>query len=335
MRHIDIICPVFREEQVIAAFHDRLSTAIRGLSDRYAIRILYVLDPSSDRSEEALAGISARDSRVEVLVMTRRFGHQAALIAGMDWCAGDALIMLDSDMQHPPELIPELVAHWEGGADIVQTIRRDGPEIAPMKRLTSRWFYQLLYRIGGVQIPVGAADYRLLAKRVVTTLRERVTEQNPFLRGLVGWVGYKVVHVPFDTEPRAHGESKYRPSTLVNFALNGIFSFSKMPLRLCIGLGFAVAAVSLVAGIIQVVFYVSGTLEVPGWASLYTTVIFLGGMQLFFFGILGEYVSLIFDEVKDRPRYIADRRYVAGRASACDGSARTEAAADEAKRPSA
>jgi polyisoprenyl-phosphate glycosyltransferase len=322
MRTIDVICPVFREEEAIDLFHDRLSAALQPLVQRYQIRILYVLDPSPDGTEIVLSGISANDHRVEVLVMSRRFGHQAALIAGIDHSRGDAAIMLDSDLQHPPELIPRLVELWEQGAEIVQAVRIDGAETGALKRLTSRWFYRLFQKLGVVELPAGASDYRLLSRRVAEVVRAQLPEQNPFLRGLVGWLGFKVANVPFKPAPRERGRSHYRTSMLLNFALNGICSFSKVPLRFCIGLGLAVAGISVVGGIGELLLYALGRVEVPGWPSLIAALCFLGGIQLFFLGVIGEYVGLIFDEVKGRPRYIVDRRYAAGSIARCEGAER-------------
>ena len=258
--------------------------------------------------------------------MSRRFGHQAALIAGIDCSRGDAVVMLDSDMQHPPELIPQLVDQWEHGADVVQMIRKDGSETRLVKRLTSRWFYRLLQKVGAVDLPAGASDYRLLSQRVAAVVRAQITERNPFLRGLVSWVGFNVVHLPYKPSPRQGGRSHYRSSTLINFALNGICSFSKLPLRFCVGLGMAIAFLSFLAGFLEIVFYMLGAIEVPGWSSLIAAVCFLSGVQLFFLGVIGEYIGLIFDEVKGRPRYIADRRYLNGRPARCEGAERTSAA---------
>lgn len=325
MRTIDIICPVFREEEVIDLFHDRLSAALALLDQRYIIRILYVLDPSPDRTEIALSAISAKDPRVEVLVMSRRFGHQAALVAGIDHTQADAAIMLDSDLQHPPELIPRFVELWEQGADAVQAIRMDGPETGTLKRLTSRWFYKLFLKLGVVELRVGASDFRLLSRRVADVVRTQLPEQNPFLRGLMGWLGFKVANVEFIPAPRARGRSNYRTSTLVNFALNGICSFSKVPLRICVGLGLVIAGLSVLGGIVELLLYAFAKIEVPGWPSLIAALCFLGGIQLFFLGVIGEYVGLIFDEVKGRPRYIVDRRYSAGVFARCEGSKRLSA----------
>jgi len=312
-KSLDIICPVFREEQVIQAFHARLGKVVDEIADRYFVRVVYVADPSADRTEAILSEICASDPRVDLLVMSRRFGHQAAIVAGIDHSCADAVVMLDCDLQHPPELIPQLISFWEDGADIVQTLRQDGAETDLAKRFTSRLFYRTLLKISSVELRTGAADYRLLSNRVAKVFREQIREHNPFLRGLVTWVGFKTVYLPFQPSRREHGKSKYRASTLLNFALNGICSFSNFPLRLCIGAGSAIAFLSLLSVFVQLVMYLLGSRSVPGWASLFTVSNFIGGVQLLFLGILGEYVSLIFDEVKNRPRYLIERKYGQGR----------------------
>jgi polyisoprenyl-phosphate glycosyltransferase len=312
MKRVDIVSPVFREEEAISLFHERLMAILDCHRDNYRFRVRYVLDPSGDQTEAILKTIAQSDEHVEVLVMSRRFGHQAALVAGMDQSDAEAVIMLDSDLQHPPELIPELIRRWAEGADIVQTVRQDRGEIPVLKRMTSRWFYLLFLKLGGVGLQVGAADYRLLSRRVVGIFRNEVREHNPFLRGLVGWVGFRVDYVPFVPAARVHGQSKYQLAGLLNFALNGICSFSKVPLRLCVSVGLVLSLLSLIAGIAQIALYLMGSLDVPGWSSLFATVSFIGGIQLFFLGVLGEYISLIFDEVKNRPRYIVSQ-YIGGR----------------------
>jgi dolichol-phosphate mannosyltransferase len=314
-KSINIVCPVFREEEVIVEFHARLAAVAGTLEDRYDVCILYVVDPSSDRTEEVLSEIGKRDPRVRLLIMSRRFGHQAAIVAGIDHSLGDAVIMLDSDLQHPPELIPELLRNWEAGADIVQTLRQDGSETDFTKRFMSKLFYRTLFRIGSVSLQIGAADYRLLSSRVARIFRDQVREHNPFLRGLVGWVGFNITYVPFKPARRERGKSKYRPSTLINFAVNGIFSFSTFPLRFCAAIGFVLALISAAGVLLQLAMYFISNRSAPGWASVFTIVNFIGGIQLIFLGVLGEYIAMIFEEVKNRPRYIIARDYRHGRAT--------------------
>ena len=307
-RLLSIVCPVFQEAETIGEFHATLASALDPLRDRYAMQILYVVDPSTDETESRIAAIVATCSDASAIVMSRRFGHQAALVAGIEESAGDAVVMLDCDLQHPPALIAELVRRWEDGAEIVQTLRRDDPSLSWIKRTTSRAFYRLVLRIGSVDIPTGAADFRLISARVARTLRDELPERNPFLRGLFSWVGFNVCYVEYDPAPRRAGRSKYRIATLLTFALNGIFSFSKVPLRLCIVAGILLALVSFIFTLLQVAMYLSGNEVVPGWASLFGAVGIIGGIQLLFLGVIGEYVTIIFDEVKHRPRYLIDRR---------------------------
>lgn len=315
MKHVQILCPVFREEDGILEFHRKLLASVRNLESRYTLTFMYVVDPGGDQTEEILANLARQDQRVGVLVMSRRFGHQAALIAGIDACKADALVMLDSDGQHPPELIDVLVDRWERGAQIVQTLRKDGAETGLLKRATSAWFYRVLSRIGSIELKGGAADYRLLDRCVVKVLREEIRERNAFLRGLVAWVGFNIHFVEFQPLRREYGASKYRAGILFNFALQGVSSFSKTPLRVCTIVGLAMSAISMLVAAILVVSYLIGQVTVPGWATLVTFMALLGGMQLCFIGILGEYLGQIFDEVKQRPRYIVAARHGQTRAT--------------------
>jgi glycosyltransferase involved in cell wall biosynthesis len=320
MTILDVVCPVYREEEVIASFHASLAQTLDALPDNYTVHITYVVDPSPDGTENVLASIAQADPRVEILTMSRRFGHQMALVAGIDHSDGDIIVMLDSDLQHPPELIPELLRHWEDGSEIVQTIRKDGAEANWLKRSTSRWFYATFMKVGAVNLQSGAADYRLISRRVAQVFRKEIREHNQFLRGLMSWVGFRVTFVPFTPTARKQGKSKYQPATLINFALNGICSFSKVPLRFCIGAGLILATLSMLGAFVEVLMYAIGNVEVRGWTSLIAMVSFVGGIQLFFLGVLGEYISLIFDEVKDRPLYLLDRRHRRGIGSKRDDS---------------
>lgn len=309
MKSIDIISPVFREEATIVAFHNALLKVTAQLESRYTFQFIYVLDPSADKSEALLADLASQDSRVNVLVMSRRFGHQAALVAGLDQSLADAVVMLDSDLQHPPELILEMVKRWEAGADVVQALRQDGTETHHGKRLTSLWFYQLLAKVSNVKLQPGAADYRLLSRNVVKLFQEGIREHNPFLRGLVSWVGFTVSYLPYRPAKRFGGRSNYTVGYLVAFALNGFCSFSKLPLRLCVTTGLLVSFLSLVGGGIYTALYFVGSENVPGWASIVVLMSIAIGLNMLFLGIIGEYIGLIFDEVKNRPRYIIKQTY--------------------------
>jgi polyisoprenyl-phosphate glycosyltransferase len=309
MKLIEIQCPVFREGEALQQFHAHLCAAVEPLRKRYAFLFTYIMDPSEDATEAVLQRMSSQHSDLRVLVMSRRFGHQAALLAGIDVCKADALIMLDSDGQHPPEMIETLVSHWESGAQVVQTLRKDGAETGFLKRKTSAWFYRILSRIGSIDLQPGAADYRLLDRAVVDTIRNDFSERNIFLRGIIAWVGYKTSFVEFVPMKRMSGASNYRASVLFNFAIQGISSFSKFPLRLCTVIGLLVSVMSVLSAIVMLIDYFLGSRATPGWATLMAFVSFLGGMQIFFMGVFGEYLGQVFDEVKSRPRYLVARSY--------------------------
>jgi glycosyltransferase involved in cell wall biosynthesis len=328
MKRIEVLCPVFREQEALVGFHERLCEAVKPLRDRYVFGFIYAMDPSPDRTEQVLRELAGRDPDVRVIVMSRRFGHQAALLAGIESADADALIMMDSDGQHPPELISTLLQHWSEGAQIVQTLRRDGGETGWLKRSTSAWFYHALSRIGSIDLKGGAADYRLLDRRVVEVVREDFSERNIFLRGIIAWVGYSTAFVEFEPMKRMSGTSNYRASILINFAIQGISSFSKFPLRLCTLVGMGVAVLSVLAAILMVVDYLMDTQVVPGWATLMAFVSFLGGLQLFFMGVFGEYLGQIFDEVKGRPRYLVARQYGGRKADSARVAAAVEPAHD-------
>jgi len=306
VKTVGVVVPVYREEEGIELFHRRLWGVLSPLRSRYAFQIIYVVDKSPDATEAKLQHIASVCPEVVVVVLSRRFGHQAALVAGIDHCKTDAVIMLDGDLQHPPELLPAMLERFEAGADIVQMIRQDTIGGSPIKRLLSEWFYRVFGSLGPISIPPGSADFRLLSHRVAEVFRSQLREQNPFLRGLVFWVGFNIVYLPFECHEREHGKTKYSVRRLVSFAVTGLCSFSKVPLRVCTMLGIAMASFSLVLAAAQVVAYLFSARNVPGWASLMIGLSFATGVELFFVGILGEYVGLIFDEVKRRPLYLVD-----------------------------
>jgi polyisoprenyl-phosphate glycosyltransferase len=331
MTRVDVVCPVYREEATILRFHEALTQATRPLGETISFRCIYVVDPGGDRSEELLWDLAKRDPCVAVIVMSRRFGHQAALIAGLDASDGDAVVMLDTDLQHPPALIPALVERWRAGADIVQAIRQDGSETTLHRRMTSDLFYRLVHRFSDIKIRSGAADYRLLSRKVVDIFRDQLPEQNPFLRGLVTWVGFETAYVPFVPEKRIGGTSNYSLSNLVVFAVNGLCSFSKFPLRICVWMGLMIALLSIVGGVVNIVLYfLFSSRYAPGWASLFAFTTFTVGINLFFLGVIGEYVGLIFDEVKRRPRYLVRSEFGdIARPATRQGAGRSEADGDQ------
>ena len=306
MKTIDIVLPVYNEEEGLRAFHTRLMHVLDSLSSSYQFKMIYVLDRSRDRSLEVLRELAAASPSVMVLHLSRRFGHQMSLIAGMDRASGNAVIMMDCDLQHPPEVIPELLRRFEEGFEVVQTLRKYDQRVGFVKRFTSRLFYELQNRLSPVEIKEGAADFRLVSARVATLFRESIREQNQFLRGLFQWVGFRHAEVSFVSPPRAAGTTKYKPFLLFAFAITGIVSFSKVPLRIASLMGFAMATLSAVYGAWLVMMYFVGGYFPPGFAALILVLLATSGLQLMFLGIVGEYLGSVFDEVKRRPLYVVD-----------------------------
>lgn len=312
MKAIDIVLPVYNEEEGIAAFHAALSAAIEPLAERYRFHIIYVLDRSRDSSFAVLRKIASLDDRVTVLHLSRRFGHQMSLVAGIDHSRGDAVIMMDSDQQHPPALIATLLEKFEEGYDVVHTIRQYDPGTSRLKRWTSDAFYYLQNAMSPVEMRPGAADFRLISRKVAAVFQTSIREQNQFLRGLFQWIGFSSATVPFVGAPRAAGATKYRLQRLLGFAVVGMLSFSKVPLRAASVIGLAISAVSLFYGAALVVYYFTVNYLPAGYTSLIVVVLFMGGLQLTVLGIIGEYLGGIFDEVKGRPLYVVDEIVAGG-----------------------
>jgi glycosyltransferase involved in cell wall biosynthesis len=319
---IDVILPVYDEEEGLPIFHEALSGVLAGLSERHTFRTIYVLDRCRDHSFAVLQEIATRDARVTVLHLSRRFGHQMSLIAGLDHSDGDASILMDCDMQHPPEIIPKLLAKFEQGYDVVQAIRTYDSRIHPAKQWTSRLFYRIQNWLSPIEIPVGSADFRLISRKVRTVFQNSIREQNQFLRGLFQWVGFRQATVEFVSPLRVAGATKYRVLNLFTFSVTGITSFSKVPLRSAAVVGFVISALSVLYGLFAItVFLTVGHLP-PGYTSLIVVVSFMGGLQLTVLGILGEYLGAVFDEVKRRPLYIVDEMIGRVARMRADGSAR-------------
>jgi glycosyltransferase involved in cell wall biosynthesis len=316
---IDIILPVYNEEEGLPIFHGALSAVMAGLSKHHTFRIIYVLDRCPDNSLAVLKDIATRDARVTVLHLSRRFGHQMSLIAGLDHSDGDASILMDCDMQHPPGVIPKLLEKFAQGYDVVQAIRAYDSQIHPAKQWTSRLFYKIQNWLSPIDIPVGAADFRLVSRKVRRIFQRSIREQNQFLRGLFQWVGFRQATVEFVSPPRVTGATKYRVLNLLTFSLTGITSFSKVPLRSAAVVGFIISALSVLYGLFAITVYLTIGHLPPGYTSLIVAVSFMGGLQLTVLGILGEYLGAVFDEVKRRPLYIVDE--VIGRV----GQMRTDA----------
>jgi dolichol-phosphate mannosyltransferase len=304
---LSVTAPVLNEEDVIELFYDRVRAALEGID----FELVLVDDGSTDRTPQLLAQLAEQDERVRVVELSRNFGYQAAVAAGIDHCTGAAVVTIDADLQDPPELIPELIAEWADGADVVYAARRDRKGESRLKLVTARWFSALFTRLAELDIPTNVGDFRLLDRRAVTALR-RMPERNRFMRGMTVWVGFRQSSVPYDRDARQAGDTRYRWRTLLRISLDAISSFSHVPLQLATLVGFIVSFVAFLGLPYVVISRLLDVFVVEGLSTLLFAVLFLGGIQLITLGIIGEYISRIYDEVKHRPLYLVGRRQNVG-----------------------
>ncbi len=295
-----VIVPCYNEEEVLPRLADQLRSFAGGMSN--PVRVLFVDDGSQDRTFELIDAACAQDNRFGSVHLSRNFGHQTAVSAGLAYADGDAVAVIDADLQDPPEVIAEMMKKWEEGYDVVYGIRRNRKE-GPAMRLAYSLFYRFLKSVSNVSLPLDAGDFSLMDRRVVDTIN-RMPEHNRFVRGLRGWVGFKQIGIPYDRSARQAGTPKYNMSRLWKLALDGIISFSSAPLRVASWLGAAASVFGFVL-LLWAVFSALFLQKVPsGWASLAVMLLFFGGVQLLVLGIIGEYVGRIFEEVKNRPQFI-------------------------------
>jgi dolichol-phosphate mannosyltransferase len=270
--------------------------------------LICVNDGSRDRSLELLLELHARDPRVKVLEFSRNFGHQIAISAGADFAQGDAVIVMDADLQDPPEVVQRMIDHWRQGYEVVYAVRASRRGETKFKLWTASLFYRLLQRITDINIPLDAGDFRLMDRRVVIAMRS-LREQHRFMRGLSSWVGFRQIGIEYERAERYAGETKYPLAKMVRLATSAITGFSHVPLQLATYVGFGLASISLIAILITIALRLSGSNFFLGQATTLVSVLFLGGVQLIFLGIIGEYLGRIYDEVKHRPLYIVSRAY--------------------------
>lgn len=297
---ISIVVPVFNEQENIEVFYREVCTHMQQLP--YEFELIFVDDGSRDATPAILDRLTKQDRRVRALILARNFGHQLALTCGLDHALGDAVITMDGDMQHPPQMLPLLIAKWEEGNQVVQTIRLSTEGVSWLKSLTSSLFYKLINKMSKFHIHEGGSDFRLLDKQVVASFR-MFRERARFIRGMISAIGYKQVHIEFTAPPRYAGSSKFSLHKMLHFALDGITAYSKMPLRFAfyVGLLFGLLSFSLTAHVVYIKYFTAEA--VPGWATISASILMLGGLQLVGLGIIGEYVGRIFEEVKQRPLY--------------------------------
>jgi dolichol-phosphate mannosyltransferase len=298
---LSVVVPIYNERAVLAELEQRLFAVLTAACPDH--EVIFVDDGSIDESSAMLHAVAERNPRVRVLRFSRNFGHQAAVTAGIEHARGRAVVVIDADLQDPPEVIPELVAKWREGFEVVSAVRNERPGESAVRLLLIKVFYRVLQRIASVDMTPDVGDFRLLDRRVAEALN-RLPERNRYVRGLIRWLGFRHAEVPYNRAERFGGETKYPYTKLLGLALDGVTAFSNLPLQLVAYLGFAVFGFSLLLVLYALLGRIFGGATPAGWASVFAAVAFLSGVQLVALGILGAYVSRIFEEVKGRPLYV-------------------------------
>lgn len=303
MKKISIVIPAYNEEGNVDLIYQKIREIFSGL-DHYNFEIIFVNDGSRDNTQNRLEVLSENYEEVKFIEFSRNFGHQPAVKAGIDNALGNAVISMDGDLQHPPELIPQMIEKWENGYDVVLTVRKYPKEISMFKRMTSDFFYRILSGLSDVDLTKGGgSDYRLMDANVVEVMR-KFNEDDLFLRGLTSWMGFKQTAIDFTAAERVSGQSSYNLKKMITFAFTGITAFSVKPLYVAAYLGFLLSVFSVLGYGSYVVYAFVAETEISGWASLIMTIVFFGGLQLIMLGIIGIYLGKIFKQVKARPNYI-------------------------------
>jgi dolichol-phosphate mannosyltransferase len=295
---LSVVAPLFNEEETVAEFHRRVVAAV----GEVPFELVLVDDGSSDQTPALLAEVAAADDRVRVISLSRNFGHQAAITAGLDHARGTVTVMLDADLQDPPELIGEMLEKWRAGADVVYAVRIERRGETRLKLATARWFYRLFSRLSPVKLEPNSGDFRLLDRSALDAVNS-MRERSRFLRGMTTWVGFEQAAVDYERDARFGGETKYTLRRMLRFSLDAISSFSNVPLQAAMVLGFIFSGIAFLAIPVAIGFRIAGEF-VPGIATLLLVVLLLGGIQLITVGIIGEYLGRVYDEVKQRPLYI-------------------------------
>jgi polyisoprenyl-phosphate glycosyltransferase len=303
---LSVVAPCFNEEPVVRETHAQLVATLERLANVH-FEILYIDDGSRDGTLTILRDIQQHDERVRVVSFSRNFGHQIAVTAGLEHAAGDAVIVIDADLQDPPEVIPKMIERWRAGVDVAYGVRTEREGETRLKLLTAKAFYRTLNRLSDVDIPLDTGDFRLIDRKVVDAFLA-MPERDRFVRGMVAWVGFRQEAVPYRRAARRAGITKYPLKKMLGFATDGILSFSLVPLRLAVYMGFAASGIALLGILYALLRRLLTDVWVPGWTLLFIAVLFLGGVQLIFLGVIGEYVGRVYGEVKHRPLYVAKER---------------------------
>jgi dolichol-phosphate mannosyltransferase len=298
---LSVVAPCFNEEGVLHELYRRISQVLDDSVETW--ELVLVNDGSRDRTPEIMRELHAKDERVKVVDFARNFGHQIAVTAGMDYAQGDAVVLIDADLQDPPELILEMLAKWREGYEVVYAIRAERKGETWFKEFTAKMFYRIIYKITDIDIPMDTGDFRLMDRKVVNALKT-MHEKHRFMRGMSVWVGFRQTGVKYVRAERYAGETKYPLKKMLKFAMDGITSFSYFPLQVATYFGFAAALLAVLGILVTIVLRLSGSHAFFGQATTLVSVLFLGGVQLICLGIIGEYLGRIYDEVKGRPLYI-------------------------------
>lgn len=296
-----VVVPLYNEELVLDETYNRLTTVLEKIDGEY--EIILVNDGSRDKTEEMARAIASKDKRVKFISFSRNFGHQNAITAGMDHASGEAIVVIDADLQDPPELIYQMIEKYHEGYDVVYAVRAKRKGETIFKKVTAKAFYRILKKLVDIDIPVDTGDYRLISREVCNVLR-RMREKNRFVRGMVSWIGFKQIGIPFVREERFAGETKYTLSKMIKFSLDGIVSFSTKPLKFTVHIGFTLAILSFLYACYLIVNKLLFSNVIEGWTSMVVIVLFIGGIQMIALGIIGEYIARIYEESKNRPLYI-------------------------------
>ncbi|MDI1351340.1 MAG: glycosyltransferase family 2 protein [bacterium] len=299
---ISCVIPVYNEEAVISDFIIALDKTLQKIAYRY--EIIIIDDGSSDTTQTIIHHLKEQYP-IRYICFSRNFGKEKALSAGLDNARGDAVILLDSDFQHPLELLSQFIHQWEEGFDMVYAVRQNRSDESWLKRNCAKTFYQFTSKINRINMPANAGDFRLLDKKIVNAL-QKLPERNRFMKGLYSWVGFKQIAIPFEVQPRKSGTSQWSFYSLLDLAITGITSFTAFPLRMIAVGGIGVASLAILYGLWIILSTLIFGIQTPGWATIVTAISFFGGLQLFALGVVGEYIGRVFDEVKGRPHYIID-----------------------------
>lgn len=300
---LSIVVPVFNEEQIIDDLVKRMSDAAKSITESY--EIIFVNDGSRDNTLARLKEACKSDSRLHYIAFARNFGHQIAITAGMDYAKGDAIVTIDGDLQDPPELIPEMYKEYQNGFKVVYAKRSKRKGETWFKLLTAKMFYRLMARLVSFEIPLDVGDFRLIGRDVLEYLK-KMKEYDKYIRGQIAWLGFKSTYVMFERDERKFGKTNYPFKKMLRLAFNGITAFSDSPLKLATQMGFIVCIISFLIGVYALYGYFYAHDTLPGWASTIISITFLGGVQLLSLGIIGEYISRIINNVRNRPLYVID-----------------------------